>query len=370
MLPLARYHDGKVASSRDVTFAITRDTPTPDFIIADASTSEEIDRWPLADMFEVPARDTELLLGARSRETGARVRIGDPATAAGTRKLMPGLEGQRRTEGGQQFRIIAIATAALASIVGAYVFGIPLLASRIVPLIPTEWEASLGQAAIGQIDQIIAASDIEKELCDPDPDSLANRAIKRLATQLVEGSNSPFTPNVEVVYLGLANAFALPGGHSYVFSELLEYTSTPDEFAAVLAHEMGHVVHRHALEGLIATSSTGLLVGFVMGDMTGLSVAGGLASSIIDTRYSRDAERQADAFAAAAGERLGFRPVALADLLDKISADNPTEQMLQVFSTHPLTAERRAALEAMPDPPPGLQVFTPEEWEAIEYMCW
>jgi predicted Zn-dependent protease len=369
MLPLARYNDGRVAVSRDVTFSISGDTATPAVVIADAQSADVIDRWPLVDLFEIPARAGELLLGIRTREAGARLRIGDPFSAVSARKLIPGLDGQRRTESGKQLRIIAIATTALASVVCAYVFGIPLLASRIVPLVPTEWEARLGQVALAQVDQIMVASGIPKMLCDPDADSVANRAIARLAGQLVEGTGSPFTPKVEVVYLGLANAFALPGGHSYVFSDLLAYTQTPDEFAAVLAHEMGHVVHRHALEGLVATSSTGLLVGFVMGDMTGLSAASGLAASLIDTRYSRDAERVADAFAGAAGERLGFSPVALADLLDRIAGDDPAAQMLQVFSTHPLSADRRAALEAMPLPPSDRQVFTPGEWEAIRLMC-
>ena len=239
MLPLARYNDGQTASTRNVTFAITRDTTAPAFIIADADSMDEIDRWPVADMFEVPARAGELLLGARSRQPGARLRIGDEATVIAARTLLPGLEGQRRADSGQQLRIIGLATAALVSVIVAYVVGIPLLASRIVPMVPTQWEAALGETALDQIDDLIRMGGGIRKLCDPDPDSVANRAIARFAAEVVDGTGSPFAPEIQVLQLEVPNAFALPGGHSYYFSALLHLTQSPDEFAGVLAHELG-----------------------------------------------------------------------------------------------------------------------------------
>lgn len=368
MNPLARYHDGRVSAARDVTFAITRDTATPEIIIADGETHDVIDRWPIDDVFEVHGLANRLRLGARGRPDGARLSLTGAPLVEATRKLLPALKNQQANERREQRRLIGIASGALFSLVAAYVFGIPLLARALVPSIPPEWESQLGEATLAQIDQIIGYQG-QVTFCDEDPDSLANRAIDRFARTVLADAGSPFTPDVKVVAAYIPNAFALPGGHSYYFSALLEQTETADEFAGVLAHELGHVHHRHGLDGLISTSATGLLVGFVLGDMTGLSVAGGLGAALIDTRFSREAEHEADAFAGAAGARYGFDPAALATLIERVAGDNEAGRFFQVFSTHPLTVERRVALEQLPKPPPGLRAFSDEEWTAIKLMC-
>lgn len=368
MQPQARYHDGLVAAARTVTFAITRTPARPELIIADAVSFEEIDRWPLDDIFEVPGRSAELKLGVAGRPYGARLRLDGQNWIEATRGLLPALPQQQRQAAGQQLKIIGLATGALLSVIVAYVVGVPLLANRIVPLVPPAWEAQLGETALAQINGMIA-DEHGVRLCDPDPTSLANRAIDRFANEVLAGTGSPFTPDIKVVRAWVPNAFALPGGHSYYFSALLEQTEGPDEFAGVMAHELGHVMHRHGVEGLIASSATGLLVGFVLGDMTGLSVAGGLSAALIDTRFSREAERQADAFAGETAARLGFDPTALADLLERVAADNDAGRMLSVFSSHPLTDERRLALAAMAGPTHGKRVFSDAEWTAIATMC-
>lgn len=364
--PMARYHDGHTASPLDVTFAITRDE-APHLLIA-TTEGGELDRWPLGDIFEVPARKAELRLGARNRPYGARLVMSGDGLIIAARKLLPDLVKQQRADRGQQLKLIGLATGALVSVIAAYMVGVPLLARYIVPIVPAQWEADLGKTAQGQIDQIIGVAGVVQR-CDTDPDSLANRAIRSFANEVMEGTGSPFIPDIQVVRSEIPNAFALPGGGSYYFSALLDQTTSPDEFAGVMAHELGHVYHRHGLEGLIESSATGLLVGFVLGDLTGLSVAGGLGAALIDTNFSREAERQADQFAAAAGHRMGFKPAALADLLERVADDSHASKMLQAFSSHPLTADRRAMLEAAPPPPPGRQVFSPDEWAAIKAMC-
>lgn len=363
---MARYYDGHTAAPRAITFAISRDAD-PQLMIA-APEGEELDRWPLAEIFEVPARHGELRLGATSRPYGARLVMSGDGLVIAVRKLLPDLVKRQRADRGEQLRLIGLATGALVSVIVAYIFGVPLLARHIVPLVPAQWEAELGETARQQIDQIIGFDGIAIR-CDTDPDSLANRAIRSFAAEVMEGTHSPFAPDIQVVYSDIPNAFALPGGSSYYFSALLAQTEGPDEFAGVMAHELGHVYHRHGLEGLIESSATGLLVGFVLGDLTGLSVAGGLGAAMIDTRFSRDAERQADQFASAAGQRMGFKPAALADLLERVAGDDQASQMLQIFSSHPLTADRRTALEAAPPAPAGRQVFSPDEWQAIKTMC-
>jgi len=125
------------------------------------------------------------------------------------------------------------------------------------------------------------------------------------------------------------------------------------------------------METLIASSTTGLLVGFVLGDMTGISAAAAIGTNLIDNRFSRRAEAQADAFAGKTAQRLGFSSKGLVDLLERVAKDDEFSRALALFSNHPLTDERRAALEALAATPTGdtKPLFTDVEWQAIRDMC-
>ena len=113
---------------------------------------------------------------------------------------------------------------------------------------------------------------------------------------------------------------------------------------------------------MISTAGTGALIGFILGDMTGLSVAAGLGATLIDSRFSRVSELEADRYAASVAQRLDFNPAGLADLIGRA---------LALFSTHPLTEDRKAALEILAaERPAGLEPpFSSAEWDAIRNMC-
>lgn len=365
---IARYVDGLTARVRTVALTADITAAQPDLVIRDPESGEMLDRWRLAAIYGVPSRKGEMRLGVDDRPRGARLSVTDAGVAGALRRSLPRLDRHHMGEHGRDVRVLGLALGALASVIVAYVVGVPLIASRIVALVPPAIEMQVGEAAGGQIFDLLGSQGTIVT-CDEDPDSLANGAIARLVDRVLDGQQTPFSPRVDVVRAGVPNAFALPGGQVYMLSPMLEATETPEEFAGVLAHEIGHVVHRHGLESLVATSATGLLVGFVLGDMTGLSVAGGFGSAVIDSRFSRDAETQADVFAAEAAARLGFSPAALGDLLDRVAADDTGASAFSLLSSHPLTIERRTALAGYPEPAVTREVFTDAEWQAIKTMC-
>lgn len=368
MEPVGRYYDGLVAARRYVTFALTRDAAPAELIIADRDTREEIDRWPVDALFEVTGLGDELRVGVADRPYGARLRVPAGEWNTALREAIPGLGRRAQLERGQQRRILGIGVAALASVIAAYVFGVPVLADSVTRLVPPTWETRLGEGARMQVEGMLSDG-VGFQACGSEFGQ-ANTAIARFAAEVMSETGSPFTPEVTVVRSPLTNAFALPGGRVYYFSGLLERTETADEFAGVLAHELGHVVHRHGMEMLIESSATGLLVGFVLGDMTNLSVAAAAGATLIDSRFSREAEHEADAFAGAAGNRLGFSPLALAGLLERIAADDTMSRTLALLNTHPLTDERRAALEALEVAPTTTRpAFSEAEWQAIKSLC-
>ena len=361
----ARYHDGLVATALDVTCRID----PLGIHIADPVSNEEVATWQPGDVFPIHARRNELRIGANGKPYGARLVFTGATDASIARQALPGLEVHRRRERGRQWSLMGLTTAALVSVVVAYIYGVPLLAKNIVQAIPVEWEQQFGDKVAEQVEAALT-EDEGFEVCDPDPNSLANRAIARFADAAMAEAGSPFKPDIQVIRSAVPNAFALPGGKSFYFSALLEQTETPDEFAGVMAHELGHVVHRHAMEQLIASAGTGLLIGFILGDMTGISVAGGLGVALIDSRFSREAEVQADEFSAETAKRLHFQPAGLANLLERVAGDDDFTKALALLSTHPLTTERREALELAAAEVSGpQQVFTDAEWQAIKHMC-
>jgi Zn-dependent protease with chaperone function len=366
---VARYNDGLVAIARDVICRLDGAGATGRLVITDLVSRAELDAWPAADVFPVHARRHELRIGASGKPYGARIALQKREDILLARQMLPALAERQRQDRGKQLQLVGISTGALVSVIVAYLFGVPLLAGNIVRVLPTAWEQEFGDTVAAQLE-----AQLKEEggwaICDTNPNSVANRAITRFAEAAMEGAGSPFTPSITVVRSNVPNAFALPGGKAFYFSALLDQTQTPDEFAGVMAHELGHVAHRHVMESLVSSAGTGLLIGFILGDMSGLSIAGGLGALLIDTRFSRQAEAEADRFSAAVAARLGFNPVGLPDLLERVSADDDFTRAMALLSTHPLTEERRRALEAIAVPRDGtVAAFSDEEWRAIKTMC-
>lgn len=366
----ARYYDGTIAEVWPVGLDYEAVGNVGTLVIRHALDQAELARWPAADLFAVHGRADELRLGASSQPNGARVVVAGAEDIARIHATIPALGEKHRLDTWVQVRIAATATAALAAVIVAYLFGVPIIASRIVGVLPSSWEKNLGDTAAAQMEASLAEG-TDFRICDSNPNSLANKAIARFGAQALQGSGSPFTLDIKVVKSDIPNAFALPGGKVYFFSALLDRAERQDEFAGVLAHEVGHVAYHHGMEQLISTAGTGALIGFVLGDMTGFSVAASLGATIIDTRFSREAERQADDYAAHVALRLGFKPAGVADLLLRVGEDDDFSRALALFSTHPLTEDRKIALEALTvanapevDPP-----FTDAEWRAIKTMC-
>lgn len=366
---VARYQDGKVGAIRDVICIIDLASDPVMLAIVDAGSREILDRWPADDCHLLHSRMMELRIGNRQRPAGARLAVTGLEPMKGALNVLPRLSQHQAAEGWKQARILTLATAALLSVIVAYLYGIPLLADRLVGLFPPEWEEKIGATADAQIEASLTEGK-GYTVCEVNPNTIANTAIARFTELAFQGLNSPFHPTVTVVRSHIPNAFALPGGRTYYLSSLIQASRTPDEFAGVLAHELGHVYYRHGMQGLISTSTTGLLVGFVLGDLTGISVAGAVGASLIDSRFSRQSEAEADDFAGKTAQRLGFSPKGLVDLLDRVARDDAFSKALALFSNHPLTDERRARLEALDAQDPGARpAFTDEEWEAISNMC-
>jgi Zn-dependent protease with chaperone function/Tfp pilus assembly protein PilF len=144
------------------------------------------------------------------------------------------------------------------------------------------------------------------------------------------------------------NAFALPSGIIVMTDELVKYSNNDLEVLGVLAHELGHVHHRHTMRRLLEGSATALIIAGITGDVaSATSLAAAAPALLLQTKYSRDNEREADRYAVEMMRKANYNPGHLAAILVRMSAKGPKRGGLPPFmSSHPPTEERDALARA------------------------
>jgi predicted Zn-dependent protease len=244
----------------------------------------------------------------------------------------------------QRHRAAAVVALLLcvALFVYAYVDGIPAVARAVAMRVPIELEQRLGERLL---------ADADKTLFTPTQiDAVRRTALDaRFAeTARAAGTNAPY--RVVWRHMGktsIANALTLPGGTIVMLDGLDRVVDDDDALVGVFGHELGHVIGRHTLRQIIQTIGVGGLANMVWGDMSSLLLNGVLVVSSLN--YSRDMEREADAFAASVlkANRLSAEP--LIDFLTELAADQTArngQSAPGLLTTHPLTDERIRNLRA------------------------
>jgi predicted Zn-dependent protease len=146
------------------------------------------------------------------------------------------------------------------------------------------------------------------------------------------------------------NAFTIPGGHIYVNTGLIRAADNVAELAGVIAHELGHGVSRHGTEMLTKQYGFSVVTGLVLGNNPAIYqqllaqiVGGGLFA-----KYSRDAEREADARGVQEMYDAGYDPVGMVTMFQELLAQEKSQPsaISKFFASHPLTEERIASVRA------------------------
>lgn len=203
-----------------------------------------------------------------------------------------------------------------------------------------------------------AAAEIRKQV-EVVEDQALQRYIRELGARLAgrpEAEDYPY--EFTLINEGSINAFALPGGPIFVHSGLLEAAETEGQLVGVLAHEVSHVALRHGTSQASKAQMVQLpavLAGAVMGQESILTQAGqiglGLGLNALFMKYSRSAEKQADALGARIMAGAGFNPVEMADFFQKLEEQGGSRPPA-LLSSHPSPGNRvrlvRAEMETFP----------------------
>lgn len=218
------------------------------------------------------------------------------------------------------------------------------LGRRQLAFFPDEQLAEMGVAAF---DQVKAETKISS---DPKANAYVKCVANRITSVLTPAESPVGSWEVLVFASDQVNAFALPGGKIGVYTGLLKVAKTQDQLAAVLGHEVSHVLARHSNERVSTayTAEAALTVvgesGIVAPELMGLLGLGTQVGVLLP--FSRTQESEADLLGLDLMARAGFDPHQSITLWQNMSASRTSGAPPEFMSTHPSDATRMANLNA------------------------
>jgi Zn-dependent protease with chaperone function len=338
-----------------------------------APDGEALAAWRYGELASYSAPDGMLRVGPATSAARVEIRDGDLAAAftarAGRVQQLGPVDPRTRR------KVVGFSLAAVASAVLAAMFAVPATVERMAPLVPLAVEQRLGAGADAAFRATLARDHGERFECGQGPDGEASRAaLDKLVSRLEAAAELPLPVRVTAVRRAEDNATALGGGHIYVYAGAIHSVTTPDELAAVIAHEMGHVAHRDGSRRVIYSAGLWLLFGPLIGDFSGGAAGWVAMHTVLLPSYSREREAEADAFGSELMLKLGRDPRALANYLLRhgVGSGSTVEILLR---DHPERLARAAAIEAIARAAPNgggnvaSALLTTAEWAALKRIC-
>lgn len=209
-------------------------------------------------------------------------------------------------------------------------------------------------------------------------DSYVEGYVEELGRRLVAAAGpQPFDYRFYVVENQELNAFAMPAGHVYIHTGILLEVRNVSELAGVMGHEVGHVALRHIAENYNKQRGAGLLhqamvlTGGLLAGRGGAAAAnilGGLGTVAVINSFTREAEREADAFAVEVMPRAGYDPLGIVTFFETMNREGGARPP-EFLSSHPAPTSRMQAARqqiAQASLPPDLRVTDNGRLEIIQ----
>jgi len=222
----------------------------------------------------------------------------------------------------------------------------PALAQRRQPrpgwnVFSVEQDIQLGKEAAAEIEKQVRLVD-DRELND-----YFQRIGRRLASQPQAGS---FPYSFKVVLDQAINAFALPGGPTYMNTGLIAQADNEAQIAGVVAHEISHVALRHGTNQASKATLLQLPAAIAGGALGSESLLGrigqagiGIGAGSVLLKFSRGAERDADLLGARMMHSAAYDPVEMARFFEKLEAEH--RGGIEFLSSHPKPGNRIQAVQ-------------------------
>lgn len=240
---------------------------------------------------------------------------------------------------------ITSAVVTAVAVVAFFQFGLPWMADKVAPMVPRAMEREIGAQSMELLDSMY----LHRSRLSPE----RRRALDVAFREMVAGLPREYDYQLTFRHAPAIgpNAFALPDGRLVVTDQLVELADNDDELLAVLAHEAGHHERRHGMRQALESSAVVVVAGFLFGDLSGTaSLSVSIPVLLLENGFSRDHEREADAFAFDLLRRRGRSPADFAAIMRKMSEHHGEDAEdasgpISYLSTHPPSADRILAAE-------------------------
>ena len=374
MQALGRFFDGESGQRLDVDLAVDTAAETLRLTHPDLPLGSQY--WPLDAIRALAdhARTDQVVLSLRADaalDSGlirtARLTIDDADMISVLTRLCPDLK--RRDVARGTGRKVATRVGAAAAALCLMIFVIlPAMANTLAALIPIEREVAYGKTVVNQMERFLGGKEVGGLACT-NPEGRA--ALDKMTARLTEAGDLRYDLNIGVFNHKMVNAFAAPGGQIVIMRGLIDRARTPDEVAAVLAHEIGHVEARDTTRNALRAAGSAGLLALVLGDFAGGSAVVVAAEYTLNASYTREAEAAADVFALDMMEAAGADAEALATFFDSLGKIERTlPDLPEYLSSHPETTDRADAARSFAKTQGRTTpILTDQEWAALQNIC-
>lgn len=266
-------------------------------------------------------------------------------------------------------KVLLWAGGAVASVAAIIFLLVPLMATQLAEILPPEGEKALGDTTFEQIRVALDETGLGGvRICE---DPVGNAAMQTMYSRLNPGADLPYEVKIHILDHPMVNAFALPGGRLVFFRGLLEEAENPDEVAAVLAHEIGHVVYRDPTRDALRSAGSLGVLGLLFGDFAGGTVALFIANQLINASYSQAAEARADDYAHNLLGQANISPVALGTFFERLHEEHgDAEGLVAHLASHPQMTDRISAAQAAVDPTRDYDtILDAQAWRDLQAVC-
>lgn len=353
----AIYFDGEVAAERGVT--VTMAGEGIDFSGPEVAPQS----WAFSTLVAIePPQPGRLFRMTRTDQPGVRLTIRDDAFVAELTSHAPHLQG-----GANPHRVARIAAWIAGGLAALAILGyltLQLVPQKIAFLLPDSWGERMGV----KIEADLTAG---ARLCS---NGDGQTALSALAARLAEGDPDMPRVSIRAYDIPVMNAFAMPGGRIVLTRELIARADAAEELAGVIAHEIGHVKHRHSEADMIRAAGIQILIGIATGGGESDSI-GSLAGLAAIMRYSREAEAEADAYGLALLTAAKVDPMGFKRMFERLLRNEGERpggaigKIQSVFATHPGTKERIEKIGPLPDGVTARSVVKIRHWLDIKRIC-
>ncbi|KDM92425.1 M48 family metallopeptidase [Photobacterium galatheae] len=214
---------------------------------------------------------------------------------------------------------------------GTYRYGIPAASHILARMLPQAVPEYIGETVLETLDEYLFAP---SQLDEQEQWQIRDRFA------LLQDNWPPLPFEPKIVFRSWQkgpNAFALSDGTIVVTDSLVALATTPAELESVLLHEVGHLYHQHVMEAVVQSALLSVSVALLTGENSGLADnLTGAGVFIASSGYSRDAEREADSFAAE-------------QMLKQYGTTEPMAAMFHRFMEHGSDSELPEWLQSHPD---------------------